>query len=58
MTIAFSGFSVTAGVAAGVAAAAAAALRTPFTGALLGALIVGSAGTNTVPLAIIAAVLA
>jgi H+/Cl- antiporter ClcA len=58
MTIAFSGFSITAGVAAGVAAAAAAALRTPFTGALLGALIVGSAGTNTVPLAIIAAVLA
>jgi H+/Cl- antiporter ClcA len=56
MTIAFSGFSITAGVAAGVAAAAAAALRTPFTGALLGSLIVGSAGTNTVPLAIIAAV--
>ena len=41
MTIAFSGFSITAGVAAGVAAAAAAALRTPFTGALLGALLVG-----------------
>jgi H+/Cl- antiporter ClcA len=90
MTIAFSGFSITAGVAAGVggggapaagpprppargrgggggggaggaagvAAAAAAALRTPFTGALLGSLIVGSAGTNTVPLAIIAAVVA
>ena len=58
MTITFSGFSITAGVAAGVAAAAAAALRTPFTGALLGALLVGSAGTNTIPLAIIAAVLA
>jgi H+/Cl- antiporter ClcA len=57
-TVAFDGFSITAAVAAGVAAAVAAALRTPFTGALLGSLLVGSAGTNTIPLAIISAILA
>ena len=57
-TVAFDGFSITAAVAAGVAAAVAAALRTPFTGALIAALLVGSAGTNTIPLAVIAAILA
>jgi H+/Cl- antiporter ClcA len=58
MTVIFSGFSITPAVAAGVAAGAAAALRTPFTGALLGSLLVGAAGINTIPLAIIAAVVA
>jgi H+/Cl- antiporter ClcA len=51
-------YSITAGVAVGVAAGGAAALRAPFFGALLSALIVGSNGTNTIPLAIIGAVLA
>ena len=51
-------YSVTAAVAAGVAASGAAALRAPFFGALLAALLVGSGGTHTWPLAIIAAVVA
>jgi hypothetical protein len=51
-------YSITAGVAVGVAAGGAAALRAPFFGALLSALIVGTNGTNTIPLAIIGAVIA
>ena len=53
-----SGFSITAGIAVGVAASGAAALRAPFFGALMAALLVGSAGANTIPLAIIGAVVA
>lgn len=51
-------FSITAGIAVGVAAAGAAALRAPFFGALIAALLVGTAGTHTIPLAIIGAVVA
>jgi H+/Cl- antiporter ClcA len=51
-------YSITAGVAVGVAAGGAAALRAPFFGALMAALLVGSTGTNTIPLAIIGAVVA
>jgi H+/Cl- antiporter ClcA len=51
-------FSITAGIAVGVAAAGAAALRAPFFGALISAILVGSAGTHTIPLAIIGAVVA
>jgi H+/Cl- antiporter ClcA len=54
-SVVFHDFSITAGVAAGIAAATVAALRTPFTGALLASLIVGSAGANAIPLAILAA---
>jgi H+/Cl- antiporter ClcA len=51
-------FAVTAAVSVGVAAAIAAALRTPFTAVVLAALLVGTPGVHTVPLAIIAAVVA
>jgi H+/Cl- antiporter ClcA len=54
-SVVFDDFSLTAGVAAGIAAATTAALRTPFTGALLASLIVGAAGANAIPLAILAA---
>jgi H+/Cl- antiporter ClcA len=53
-----SDYSITAAVATGVAAGASAALRAPFFGALIAALLVGTAGTNTIPLAVIAAVVA
>jgi hypothetical protein len=42
----------------GLVAAGASALRAPFFGALLSALLVGSAGTNAIPLAILAAAFA
>jgi H+/Cl- antiporter ClcA len=53
-----SSFSVTAGIAVGVAASGASALRAPFFGALMASLLVGTAGVNTIPLAIIGAVVA
>jgi H+/Cl- antiporter ClcA len=55
-TIAISDLSITAAVAAGVAAATACALRLPFTGVLLASLLVGSAGVDAIPLAIVGAV--
>jgi H+/Cl- antiporter ClcA len=57
-SVAFDGLSVTAAVAAGVAAAGSSALRAPFFGALLSALLIGSAGTNAIPLAILASAFA
>jgi H+/Cl- antiporter ClcA len=57
-SVTFGGYSITAAVAVGVAAATAAGLRTPFTGALLASLLVGSAGANAIPLTIISAVVA
>ena len=52
------GLSVTAAVGAGVAAAASSALRAPFFGALLAALLVGSAGANAIPLIVLSSALA
>ena len=51
------GLDLTPAVVAGLAAAAAAALRLSFFGALLAALMAGSAATETIPIAIIAAVI-
>ena len=50
------GLGLTPAVVAGVAAGAAAAIRAPFFGALLAALLVGSAAAETIPIAVIAAV--
>ena len=50
--------ATTPAVVAGVAAATSAGLRLPFTGALLAALLAGSAGKNAIPIAILAAALA
>ncbi|MFF5297215.1 chloride channel protein [Paractinoplanes globisporus] len=50
------GLDLTPAVVAGLAAAAAAALRLPFFGALLAALLAGSVAAETIPIAVIAAV--
>jgi H+/Cl- antiporter ClcA len=50
------GLDLTPAVITGVAAGAAAGLKLPFFGALLAALMAGSAATETIPIAIIAAV--
>lgn len=50
------GLALTPAVVAGVAAGAAASIRAPFFGALLAALLVGSAASETMPIAVIAAV--
>ena len=56
-SIVLPGLELTPAVIAGLAAAASAVLGLPFFGALLAALLAGSAAAETIPVAIIAAVI-
>jgi uncharacterized membrane protein (DUF485 family) len=56
-SIVLPGLDLTPAVIAGLAAAASAGLRLSFFGALLAALLAGSAATETIPIAVIASVI-